>query len=61
LLKPTSAGIERVWSIFTRFFESADISSALLDYIATVLMRVYNHRSARGGADVPEEEDIEDA
>jgi hypothetical protein len=55
LLKPASAGIERVWSVFTRFFQSDDIKDALIDYIEAVLLVNYNYRSAEGDSRVPHE------
>jgi len=58
LLKPASAGIERVWSVFTRFFEDADIEAALMDYIESVLTRKYNHRSDEHDSAVPLEVDV---
>lgn len=57
LLKPASAGIERVWSVFTRFFGAQDIKDALIDYIELVLAVNYNKRSEEGDSRVPREID----
>jgi hypothetical protein len=53
LMKPSSAGIERVWSVFTRFFTDEHVTEALMDYIELVLKVQYNHRSEDGGPQVP--------
>jgi len=55
LLKPASAGIERVWSVFTRFFKADDIKDALMDYIEAVLLVNYNYRSKESDSRVPAE------
>jgi hypothetical protein len=47
LLQPSSASVERVWSIFSNFFESGDVKP-LIDYIEMILMAKYNHRSENG-------------
>ena len=45
LIQPSSASIERVWSLHSRFFVDAGIQDALIDYIRYVLMNKYNTRS----------------
>ena len=53
LLQPSSASVERVWSLFSRFFVDEGIKDALIDYISLVLMLKYNHRSANGDDSTP--------
>jgi hypothetical protein len=48
LIQPSSASIERVWSLFSRFFVDAGVKDALIDYIRYILMIKYNRRSANG-------------
>ncbi len=50
LLSPSSASVERVWSIFSNFFATNNPSAGLIDYIQVVLMCAYNYRSQFGTA-----------
>lgn len=52
-MQPSSAAIERVWSLFSRFFVDAGIKDALLDYIRYVLLVKYNNRSVEGDDSTP--------
>ncbi len=51
LLQPSSAAIERVWSMFSNFFEPGSENSPLIDYINAFLMVRYNTRSKKGDSD----------
>ena len=48
LLQPSSAAIERVWSMFSNFFDPGSENSPLIDYICAFLMLRYNHRNQDG-------------
>jgi hypothetical protein len=50
LLSPSSASVERVWSIFSNFFATNSPTAGNIDYIQTVLMCQYNYRSQDGTA-----------
>jgi hypothetical protein len=57
LLQPSSASIERVWSLFSNFFDASDVNT-LLDYIETVLLAKYNHRSPDGDSKCTGSDDL---
>lgn len=50
LLQPSSAAIERVWSMFSNFFDPGSENSPLMDYICAFLMLRYNYRSKEGNS-----------
>ena len=56
LLSPSSAAIERVWSMFSNTFDAGSENSPLMDYIQAVLMLKYNHRSSANDGSVARED-----
>lgn len=48
LLQPSSASVERVWAMFSNFFDPGSENSPLIDYIYAYLMIRYNSRSSEG-------------
>lgn len=45
LIQPSTASVERVWSIFSNFFDHSDIKTTQMDYMDVVLLAQYNHLS----------------
>lgn len=56
IANPSSACIERVWSIFSNFFGDEDVQS-LIDYINVVLMCKYNYRSKNNDSECLQEDE----
>jgi hypothetical protein len=56
IAQPSSAAIERVWSLFSNYFHDEDVKS-LLDYINTVLLCKYNYRSSSDDSSCKKEDD----